>query len=134
MTIFQFVQMFLLENFSREHSYCAFLSLVTVNTGIVNHTHSRMGSIMSTGIVQGRSTTSQRPKQCCPTEKYHAHVFSGNVEFIAVSFLLGATTGQSGLSSSGTYYPVTNQFTMGGAAISMASPMVIPSNTMHYGS
>ncbi|XP_053195090.1 histone-arginine methyltransferase CARM1 isoform X2 [Scomber japonicus] len=71
---------------------------VPVNTGIVNHTHSRMGSIMSTGIVQG------------------------------------ATTGQSGPSSSGTYYPVTNQFTMGGAAISMASPMVIPSNTMHYGS
>uniref|UniRef100_A0A8P4KKI2 Histone-arginine methyltransferase CARM1 n=1 Tax=Dicentrarchus labrax TaxID=13489 RepID=A0A8P4KKI2_DICLA len=69
-----------------------------LNTGIVNHTHSRMGSIMSTGIVQG------------------------------------ATTGQSGPSSSGTYYPVTNQFTMGGAAISMASPMVIPSNTMHYGS
>ncbi|CAG05964.1 unnamed protein product [Tetraodon nigroviridis] len=67
-----------------------------VNTGIVNHTHSRMGSIMSTGIVQG------------------------------------STTGQSG--SSGTYYPVTNQFSMGGAAISMASPMVIPSNTMHYGS
>lgn len=28
-------------------------SLFTVNTGIVNHTHSRMGSIMSTGIVQG---------------------------------------------------------------------------------
>uniref|UniRef100_A0A3B3VJC6 Histone-arginine methyltransferase CARM1 n=1 Tax=Poecilia latipinna TaxID=48699 RepID=A0A3B3VJC6_9TELE len=47
---------------------------------------------------------------------------------------LGATTGQSGPSSSGTYYPITNQFTMGGAAISMASPMVIPSNTMHYGS
>ncbi|XP_055008758.1 histone-arginine methyltransferase CARM1 isoform X1 [Boleophthalmus pectinirostris] len=69
-----------------------------MNTGIVNHTHSRMGSIMSTGIVQG------------------------------------ATTGQSGPSSSGNYYPVTNQFTMGGAAISMASPMVIPSNTMHYGS
>uniref|UniRef100_A0A8C2YZ93 Histone-arginine methyltransferase CARM1 n=1 Tax=Cyclopterus lumpus TaxID=8103 RepID=A0A8C2YZ93_CYCLU len=69
-----------------------------LNTGIVNHTHSRMGSIMSTGIVQG------------------------------------ATTGQSGPSSSGSYYPVTNQFTMGGAAISMASPMVIPSNTMHYGS
>lgn len=46
----------------------------------------------------------------------------------------GATTGQSGPSSSGTYYPVTNQFTLGGAAISMASPMVIPSNTMHYGS
>uniref|UniRef100_A0A3B3DII8 Coactivator-associated arginine methyltransferase 1 n=1 Tax=Oryzias melastigma TaxID=30732 RepID=A0A3B3DII8_ORYME len=65
-----------------------------VNTGIVNHTHSRMGSIMSTGIVQG------------------------------------ATTGQSGPSSSGTYYPVTNQFTMGGAAISMASPMVVPGNTI----
>uniref|UniRef100_A0A8B9GWG1 Coactivator-associated arginine methyltransferase 1 n=1 Tax=Astyanax mexicanus TaxID=7994 RepID=A0A8B9GWG1_ASTMX len=68
-----------------------------VNTGIVNHTHSRMGSIMSTGIVQG------------------------------------ATTGQQG-SSSSTHYPVTNQFTMGGPAISMASPMAIPSNTMHYGS
>ncbi|KAJ3600712.1 hypothetical protein NHX12_031689 [Muraenolepis orangiensis] len=68
-----------------------------VNSGIVNHTHSRMGSIMSTGIVQG------------------------------------ATTGQAGPSSS-THYPVTNQFTMGGAAISMASPMAIPSNTMHYGS
>ncbi|XP_077476003.1 histone-arginine methyltransferase CARM1 isoform X2 [Stigmatopora argus] len=69
-----------------------------VNTSIVNHTHSRMGSIMSTGIVQG------------------------------------ATSGQSGPSSSGTIYPVTNQFTMGGAAISMASPLVFPSNTMHYGS
>uniref|UniRef100_A0A8B9J5P9 Histone-arginine methyltransferase CARM1 n=1 Tax=Astyanax mexicanus TaxID=7994 RepID=A0A8B9J5P9_ASTMX len=68
-----------------------------LNTGIVNHTHSRMGSIMSTGIVQG------------------------------------ATTGQQG-SSSSTHYPVTNQFTMGGPAISMASPMAIPSNTMHYGS
>uniref|UniRef100_A0A8C5GIY4 Histone-arginine methyltransferase CARM1 n=1 Tax=Gouania willdenowi TaxID=441366 RepID=A0A8C5GIY4_GOUWI len=66
-----------------------------VNTGIVNHTHSRLGSIMSTGIVQGQSGPS---------------------------------------SSGGTYYPVTNQFTMGGAAISMASPMAIPSNTMHYGS
>uniref|UniRef100_A0A8C5N5P5 Histone-arginine methyltransferase CARM1 n=1 Tax=Gouania willdenowi TaxID=441366 RepID=A0A8C5N5P5_GOUWI len=75
------------------------LFLLLLNTGIVNHTHSRLGSIMSTGIVQG------------------------------------ATTGQSGPSSSGgTYYPVTNQFTMGGAAISMASPMAIPSNTMHYGS
>uniref|UniRef100_A0A672PJ75 Histone-arginine methyltransferase CARM1 n=1 Tax=Sinocyclocheilus grahami TaxID=75366 RepID=A0A672PJ75_SINGR len=69
-----------------------------LNTGIVNHTHSRMGSIMSTGIVQG------------------------------------ATTAQQGPSSSSPYYPVTNQFTMGGPAISMASPMAIPSNTMHYGS
>ncbi|CAL8283223.1 unnamed protein product [Boreogadus saida] len=68
-----------------------------VNSGIVNHTHSRMGSIMSTGVVQG------------------------------------ANTGQAAPSSS-THYPVTNQFTMGGAAISMASPMAIPSNTMHYGS
>ncbi|XP_030636993.1 histone-arginine methyltransferase CARM1 isoform X2 [Chanos chanos] len=71
-----------------------------VNTGIVNHTHSRMGSIMSTGIVQGTC----------------------------------ATTGQQGSSSSSSHYPVTNQFTMGGPAISMASPMAIPSNTMHYGS
>ncbi|KTF84060.1 hypothetical protein cypCar_00031863 [Cyprinus carpio] len=71
---------------------------VSVNTGIVNHTHSRMGSIMSTGIVQG------------------------------------STTAQQGPSSSSPYYPITNQFTMGGPAISMASPMAIPSNTMHYGS
>ncbi|KAG9340403.1 hypothetical protein JZ751_021516 [Albula glossodonta] len=70
---------------------------VTVNTGIVNHTPSRVGSIMSTGIVQG------------------------------------ATTGQSGQSSSITHYPVNSQFTMGGPAISMASPMAVPSNTMHYG-
>ncbi|CAB1342218.1 unnamed protein product [Coregonus sp. 'balchen'] len=51
---------------------------------------------------------------------------------------LGASTGQSGPSSSSSnqqqHYPVTNQFTMGGPAISMASPMAIPSNTMHYGS
>ncbi|TSK87488.1 Histone-arginine methyltransferase CARM1 [Bagarius yarrelli] len=46
---------------------------------------------------------------------------------------LGATT-QQGPTSSSTHYPVTNQFTMGGPAISMASPMAIPSNTMHYGS
>ncbi|KAM9394047.1 histone-arginine methyltransferase CARM1 isoform 1-T1 [Pholidichthys leucotaenia] len=93
-----------------------------VNTGIVNHTHSRMGSIMSTGIVQGKLRTHKVLKP----EMLH--------ESNTLSPLPGATTGQSGPSSSGTYYPVTNQFTMGGAAISMASPMVIPSNTMHYGS
>lgn len=65
---------------------------------------------------------------------YRAGITGENVERNTLSFLPGATTGQSGPSSSGTYYPVTNQFTMGGAAISMASPMVIPSNTMHYGS
>ncbi|MBN3302000.1 CARM1 methyltransferase, partial [Amia calva] len=68
------------------------------NTGIVNHTHSRMGSIMSTGIVQG------------------------------------ASAGQAGGGSSSAHYPINSQFTMGGPAISMASPMAIPSNTMHYGS
>ncbi|XP_055975860.1 histone-arginine methyltransferase CARM1 [Sorex fumeus] len=69
------------------------------NTGIVNHTHSRMGSIMSTGIVQGSS---------------------------------GAQAGGGGGSSA--HYAVNSQFTMGGPAISMASPLSIPSNTMHYGS
>ncbi|VTJ54050.1 Hypothetical predicted protein [Marmota monax] len=69
------------------------------NTGIVNHTHSRMGSIMSTGIVQGSS---------------------------------GAQGG--GGSGSSAHYAVNSQFTMGGPAISMASPMSIPTNTMHYGS
>lgn len=108
-------------------SDCCLLSLVTVNTGIVNHTHSRMGSIMSTGIVQGKSIVAE-PLQSVSNEDKQVR-----------SALLfpppaGATTGQSGPSSSGTYYPVTNQFTMGGAAISMASPMVVPGNTMHYGS
>ncbi|KAG8130111.1 hypothetical protein E2320_016788 [Naja naja] len=70
---------------------------LAANTGIVNHTHSRMGSIMSTGIVQGSSS------------------------------------GQSGGTST-AHYPVNSQFTMGGPAISMASPMSITTNTMHYGS
>lgn len=33
----------------------------TANTGIVNHTHSRMGSIMSTGIVQGNPAPHPAP-------------------------------------------------------------------------
>ncbi|KAM5233077.1 histone-arginine methyltransferase CARM1 isoform 2-T2 [Hipposideros larvatus] len=41
--------------------------------------------------------------------------------------------GSSG-SSSSAHYAVNSQFTMGGPAISMASPMSIPTNTMHYGS
>lgn len=41
--------------------------------------------------------------------------------------------GSSGGSSS-AHYAVNSQFTMGGPAISMASPMSIPTNTMHYGS
>uniref|UniRef100_A0A3P9A5V9 Histone-arginine methyltransferase CARM1 n=1 Tax=Esox lucius TaxID=8010 RepID=A0A3P9A5V9_ESOLU len=46
----------------------------------------------------------------------------------------GAVTGQSGPSNS-PHYPINNsQFTMGGPSISMASPMAIPNNTMHYGS
>ncbi|XP_067877179.1 histone-arginine methyltransferase CARM1 isoform X1 [Heterodontus francisci] len=69
------------------------------NTGIVNHTHSRLGSIMSTGFIQGSS--------------------SG---------------GQGGVIASSSHYPINSQFTMGGAAISMASPMSISTNTMHYGS
>ncbi|XP_069739112.1 histone-arginine methyltransferase CARM1 [Phaenicophaeus curvirostris] len=68
------------------------------NTGIVNHTHSRMGSIMSTGIVQGSSS------------------------------------GQAGGASSAHYPPLNSQFTMGGPPLSMASPMSITTNTMHYGS
>uniref|UniRef100_A0A6I8SAZ1 Histone-arginine methyltransferase CARM1 n=1 Tax=Xenopus tropicalis TaxID=8364 RepID=A0A6I8SAZ1_XENTR len=69
----------------------------STNTGIVNHTHSRMGSIMSTGIVQG-------------------------------------SAGGQAASNTTSHYPVNNQFTMGGPAISMASPMSITTNTMHYGS
>ncbi|KAM9686986.1 histone-arginine methyltransferase CARM1 isoform 2-T2 [Trichechus inunguis] len=43
------------------------------------------------------------------------------------------TQGSSGGGSS-AHYAVNSQFTMGGPAISMASPMSIPTNTMHYGS
>ncbi|XP_064820017.1 histone-arginine methyltransferase CARM1-like [Oncorhynchus masou masou] len=66
-----------------------------VNTGIVNHTHSRMGSIMSTGIVQGASTGQSGPSSSSSSNQQQQH------------------------------YPVTNQFTMGGPAISMASPIAI---------
>lgn len=148
------------------------MSLSTVNTGIVNHTHSRMGSIMSTGIVQGMLVLFLNFNQICyvqyciflfyfkdADEYYLAVAFSiyhkvlqlyrasryGKSEIIVASSLLfyspppffslspGATT-QQGPTSSSTHYPVTNQFTMGGPAISMASPLAIPTNTMHYGS
>uniref|UniRef100_A0A8C1D7W8 Histone-arginine methyltransferase CARM1 n=1 Tax=Cyprinus carpio carpio TaxID=630221 RepID=A0A8C1D7W8_CYPCA len=101
-----------------------------VNTGIVNHTHSRMGSIMSTGIVQGDALFHpQYPwLNCSPGAGSIAAHCSGCV------FTVWSTTAQQGPSSSSPYYPITNQFTMGGPAISMASPMAIPSNTMHYGS
>ncbi|NWI93720.1 CARM1 methyltransferase, partial [Pitta sordida] len=45
----------------------------------------------------------------------------------------GSSGGQSGAGSS-THYPLNSQFTMGGPPISMASPMSITTNTMHYGS
>uniref|UniRef100_A0A8C7EHN3 Histone-arginine methyltransferase CARM1 n=1 Tax=Nothoprocta perdicaria TaxID=30464 RepID=A0A8C7EHN3_NOTPE len=45
----------------------------------------------------------------------------------------GGSGGQSG-SGGATHYPLNSQFTMGGPAISMASPMSITTNTMHYGS
>uniref|UniRef100_A0A672Z693 Histone-arginine methyltransferase CARM1 n=1 Tax=Sphaeramia orbicularis TaxID=375764 RepID=A0A672Z693_9TELE len=108
-----------------------------VNTGIVNHTHSRMGSIMSTGIVQGMYSCTPYASVVTPVMTTRSWIQTGlkyECKMTSAFFVSGATTGQSGPSSSGTYYPVTNQFTMGGAAISMASPMVIPSNTMHYGS
>lgn len=47
---------------------------------------------------------------------------------------LGSSGAQGGGGSSSAHYAVNNQFTMGGPAISMASPMSIPTNTMHYGS
>lgn len=52
---------------------------------------------------------------------------------------IACPTGSSGAQGSGgggtsAHYAVNSQFTMGGPAISMASPMSIPTNTMHYGS
>uniref|UniRef100_A0A4W3GCR3 Histone-arginine methyltransferase CARM1 n=1 Tax=Callorhinchus milii TaxID=7868 RepID=A0A4W3GCR3_CALMI len=39
-----------------------------------------------------------------------------------------------GMIAGSSHYPIHSQFTMGGPAISMASPMSISTNTMHYGS
>ncbi|XP_043550744.1 histone-arginine methyltransferase CARM1 isoform X2 [Chiloscyllium plagiosum] len=48
---------------------------------------------------------------------------------------LGSSSGgQGGVIASSSHYPINSQFTIGGAAISMASPMSISTNTMHYGS
>ncbi|XP_078285609.1 histone-arginine methyltransferase CARM1 isoform X2 [Rhinoraja longicauda] len=48
---------------------------------------------------------------------------------------LGSSSGgQGGVIASSSHYSINNQFTMGGPAISMASPMSISTNTMHYGS
>ena len=46
----------------------------------------------------------------------------------------GSSGAHGGSGGSSAHYAVNNQFTMGGPAISMASPMSIPTNTMHYGS
>ncbi|XP_063061386.1 histone-arginine methyltransferase CARM1-like [Engraulis encrasicolus] len=76
------------------------------NTAGVNHTPSRVGSIMSTGLLQGGSSE-------------QSEAGSGG----------GGGTG-------GVQYPIPSQFMMGGGASSvpMPSPVAIPSNTMHYGS
>ncbi|CAO2581112.1 Histone-arginine methyltransferase CARM1 [Lemmus lemmus] len=47
---------------------------------------------------------------------------------------LGSSGAQGGSGGSSAHYTVNNQFTIGGPAISMASPMSLPTNTMHYGS
>lgn len=68
------------------------MSLFTVNTGIVNHTHSRMGSIMSTGIVQGMLVLFLNSDQiCCIQYSYMGHLFcfkSANSYYLAVAFPL----------------------------------------------
>ncbi|XP_049564100.1 histone-arginine methyltransferase CARM1 isoform X5 [Orcinus orca] len=123
------------------------------NTGIVNHTHSRMGSIMSTGIVQGnggrgeqgpagvRVPTAGRPPALSPALSLSdsAVGLGGRGGRAGSSVPTPRPTGSSGAQgssggSSSAHYAVNSQFTMGGPAISMASPMSIPTNTMHYGS
>lgn len=95
------------------------------NTGIVNHTHSRMGSIMSTGIVQGKNPDPKKQKTNPKLPQ--------NPSVTPPVPPPGSSSGQSGTGSS-THYPLNSQFTMGGPPISMASPMSITTNTMHYGS
>uniref|UniRef100_A0A452QPS3 Histone-arginine methyltransferase CARM1 n=1 Tax=Ursus americanus TaxID=9643 RepID=A0A452QPS3_URSAM len=102
------------------------------NTGIVNHTHSRMGSIMSTGIVQGNGGRWERGPA-------GVSVRTPGPPELAPSVPVPLPTGSSGAQGSSgggssAHYAVNSQFTMGGPAISMASPMSIPTNTMHYGS
>ncbi|XP_074917108.1 histone-arginine methyltransferase CARM1 isoform X2 [Chelonoidis abingdonii] len=140
---------------------------LAANAGIVNHTHSRMGSIMSTGIVPGNTPSSvpqgSRLSQGV-TSRLHCHwpfalceqlpvpaesppaaalgtapppsrTLMGQAALTATPLVspAGSSGSQSGGGSS-AHYPVNSQFTMGGPAISMASPMSITTNTMHYGS
>uniref|UniRef100_A0A452I670 Histone-arginine methyltransferase CARM1 n=1 Tax=Gopherus agassizii TaxID=38772 RepID=A0A452I670_9SAUR len=102
---------------------------LAASAGIVNHTHSRMGSIMSTGIVPGNAPQGSRACRIPP------RALVGRADLTATPLVspAGSSGSQSGGSSS-AHYPVNSQFTMGGPAISMASPMSITTNTMHYGS
>lgn len=66
-------------------------------------------------------------------------VWVGEGAELAPSVPVPLPTGSSGAQGSSgggssAHYAVNSQFTMGGPAISMASPMSIPTNTMHYGS
>uniref|UniRef100_A0A8C9W839 Histone-arginine methyltransferase CARM1 n=1 Tax=Scleropages formosus TaxID=113540 RepID=A0A8C9W839_SCLFO len=77
------------------------------------HTHPHTPHTMNTGIVN------------------HTHSRMGSI--MSTGIVQG--WGRAAVShSSSPHYPVNSQFTMGGPAISMASPLAIPSNTMHYGS
>ncbi|XP_028619771.1 histone-arginine methyltransferase CARM1 isoform X1 [Grammomys surdaster] len=111
------------------------------NTGIVNHTHSRMGSIMSTGIVQGNRVAGPWAGDLPPGLRTRSSYQWGPGRLrghagssVPMTCPTGSSGAQGGGGSSSAHYAVNNQFTMGGPAISMASPMSIPTNTMHYGS
>uniref|UniRef100_A0A3B5K2J2 Histone-arginine methyltransferase CARM1 n=1 Tax=Takifugu rubripes TaxID=31033 RepID=A0A3B5K2J2_TAKRU len=97
----------------RNHKYCCYF----------------IGCVRRDQSCNGLQSCKNGPWQPLPKGKI-GNVLS--ISYFVLTLPYGSTTGQSG--SSGSYYPVTNQFSMGGAAISMASPMVIPSNTVHYGS
>lgn len=108
---------------------------------------------MSTGIVQGnggrgeqgpacvRVPTAGRPPALSPALSLSdsAVGLGGRGGRAGSSVPTPRPTGSSGAQgssggSSSAHYAVNSQFTMGGPAISMASPMSIPTNTMHYGS
>lgn len=110
-----------------------------------------MGSIMSTGIVQGNGGRGSqgpagvrvpgRPPALSPVLflSDSAMGLGGQRDRGGPLVPTPCPTGSSGAqgssgSSSSAHYAVNSQFTMGGPAISMASPMSIPTNTMHYGS
>ncbi|XP_065511056.1 histone-arginine methyltransferase CARM1 isoform X1 [Patagioenas fasciata] len=82
--------------------------------GGTNVTHNNLIPLANTGIVN------------------HTHSRMGSI--MSTGIVQGSSSAQGGAGSSPHYPPLNSQFTMGGPPLSMAPPMSITTNTMHYGS